>query len=396
MSSWKNYIKPNIGLLYYKRIYREKEIARIVDINKNNELEIVIPSADKTTPFDTFYNDLYQMTADNFEQIVNNAITAKFLLRTTYPGLLIGSGYQHETKAKGDFKIGFFFDHTTGQPVIPGSSVKGVLRSLFELDINDGKNFTGSKSVSAIKFICDEIIDSLKPVQEKAFWLNFKATIDETKLNEWKLAIWGDEEKAGSDIFFDAVINIAETGYKTKIFSNDFITPHHRNLLKNPIPIQFLKVLPNVCFEFRFKLEDTDNNLTIENKALLFKHIVISLGIGAKTNVGYGQFRIKNSENKDAISGEKLKYSINDELKEPSLEAERKMTTGSEWIGHIVFNKKDNFIIEIEVDNEKVRLKKKLDKFTGGEPALNKRVLVKFISNYKFGSVSFDASVDDN
>src|SRR5690606_9438219 len=52
-------------------------------------------------------------------------------LYTTYPGLLIGSGYQHESGGENEFKIGFFFDYTTGLPQIPGSSVKGVLRSSF-------------------------------------------------------------------------------------------------------------------------------------------------------------------------------------------------------------------------------------------------------------------------
>ncbi|MBK8110496.1 MAG: hypothetical protein IPK46_09285 [Saprospiraceae bacterium] len=58
-------------------------------------------------------------------------------LQTTYPGLLIGSGYTHEfdfpeeDDKKEAFKIGFFFDHITGLPCIPGHSVKGVLRSAF-------------------------------------------------------------------------------------------------------------------------------------------------------------------------------------------------------------------------------------------------------------------------
>jgi len=77
-------------------------------------------------------------TVKNYFNIVD--IIQSFELTTIYPGLLIGAGYSHpalkEIKKSdrdevGDFQLGFFFDHTTGLPVIPGSSVKGVLKSVF-------------------------------------------------------------------------------------------------------------------------------------------------------------------------------------------------------------------------------------------------------------------------
>ena len=49
----------------------------------------------------------------------------------TYPGLLAGIGYPHDSQVKGPIDGGFFFDYVTGLPVIPGSTLKGVLRSCF-------------------------------------------------------------------------------------------------------------------------------------------------------------------------------------------------------------------------------------------------------------------------
>jgi len=46
--------------------------------------------------------------------------------------LLVGSGYNHpKLDGDEDYQLGFFFDHTTGMPLIPSSSIKGVIRSLF-------------------------------------------------------------------------------------------------------------------------------------------------------------------------------------------------------------------------------------------------------------------------
>jgi CRISPR-associated protein Cmr6 len=72
-----------------------------------------------------------------------------------------------------------------------------------------------------------------------------------------------------------------------KFLDSDFITPH-KDEFKDPIPLQFLKVLPGVTFCFQFILRD--GKLEKGKKLDLFKRILLDLGIGAKTNVGYGKF----------------------------------------------------------------------------------------------------------
>ena len=223
-------------------------------------------------------------------------------LYTTYPGLLIGSGYSHSTKAVGDSSIGFYFDHTTGLPVIPGSSVKGVLRSLFELDIKEKKEFTGPKSLKAIQFIIQEILNYEKNNLDLQ---NILQELDEKKLSLIKQEIFGAQDDEGKDMFFDAVIDFENTR-SGKFMGSDFITPHQPKLLKNPTPIQFIKVLPNIGFKFRFTLKDSPN-CTSDLKKLIFKHILLTLGIGAKTNVGYGQFittETHDENNKNKIESE--------------------------------------------------------------------------------------------
>ena len=72
------------------------------------------------------------------------------------------------------------------------------------------------------------------------------------------------------------------------------MTPHKGEVLKNPIPIKFMKILPEVAIRFQFKLEDcTINGITISalQKNELFRLILKRFGIGAKTNVGFGRLK---------------------------------------------------------------------------------------------------------
>jgi CRISPR-associated protein Cmr6 len=280
-----NYDAPNLGLLFYKRIYGERDVKRLIRI-ENDILKINIDKNAKTTIFDKYYEALTRFQTDHYTQISNPAKSEYFHLKTTYPGLLIGGGYTHDTGAKGDFKIGFFFDHTSGQPIIPGSSVKGVLRSVFELDTNDdGKKFTGEKYVSAFNFFLKE-----------AQIFNIDITEPEI-IRNFKREIFGSKKKPGIDIFFDAVIDITRSGSK-RIVSTDFITPHKHmgtprrpelDQFSNPTPLMLLKVTPQIYFEFRFKLTDSEL-MNVPSKLKFFEAILKTLGIGAKTNVGYGQF----------------------------------------------------------------------------------------------------------
>lgn len=195
--------------------------------------------------------------------------TAKntFCLKTVYPGLLVGTGYAHGISDDEDFKIGFSFDYVTGQPYIPGSSVKGIIKSLFSSHP-------------------EVIAEMLKRDKETVSCL--------------KDSVFVDDDENGRDIFLDAVIKHGDKA--GRVLANDYITPHV-SPTKNPKPIKLLKVLPDVVFEFRFILKDTvvqsnsgEFSLTAKEKEELFKSILCEFGAGAKTNVGYGNLTDASSE----------------------------------------------------------------------------------------------------
>jgi CRISPR-associated protein Cmr6 len=89
------------------------------------------------------------------------------------------------------------------------------------------------------------------------------------------------------DIFHDAYFS--KSNAKGLFLGTDYITPHKDNPLKNPQPIKFLKILPEVEITFRFELRD--EIIKAMDKFKLFRQILLDFGVGAKTNVGYGQLR---------------------------------------------------------------------------------------------------------
>lgn len=209
-------------------------------------------------------------------------VDTKFILTTTYPGLLTGSGYSHpalhtveknDKKDESDFQLGFFFDHTTGMPVIPGSSVKGILKSVFPK-----KSFTfPDQKLEYIQEITKEITK-----KDGSF-------INQTNCER----IFFGESPKRKHIFCDAYIE--EIPRDGKIFEDDYITPHKKGIFKEPNPIRFLKIAPEIKITFQFVLHDyTDENgrpLLLKNDiAQIFKQIILDFGIGAKRNVGYGNF----------------------------------------------------------------------------------------------------------
>lgn len=173
-----------------------------------------------------------------------------FRLETAYPGMILGSGNPHGVHmTDNDVNMGFSFDFVTGQPYIPGSSVKGVLRSCFEQYPDVVRELTG----------CAD--------------LDMKALVQE--LFE------------GDDVFLDAVICRGDV--RGRLIGEDYITPHP-DPLKDPKPIHMIKIMPGVGLEFRFipKLQEDTDMISAESKVKLYKVLLKLFGVGAKTNVGYG------------------------------------------------------------------------------------------------------------
>ena len=94
------------------------------------------------------------------------------------------------------------------------------------------------------------------------------------------------------DIFHDAFPK-ESTDEKGAFLGPDFITPHKHprtgrlDVFTEPVPIQFLKIMPEVTIGFQFDLKS--GLLDAEAKLTLFAHLLQLKGVGAKTNVGYGR-----------------------------------------------------------------------------------------------------------
>lgn len=203
---------------------------------------------------------------------------SSFYMKTTYPGLLMGIGYSHETEKATNtaVKLGFSFDYVTGQPYIPGSSVKGVLRSVFH-------DPAVIKEILTTLFVDRKDEINANGAIQKIESAIFGRSIDTAS---------NDDVPGGQDVFLDAVISC---GDKDKhVLGMDNIAPHgdKDDVTTEPNPIQFLKVRPNVILDFRFLLHDStiDGTLsfTKKDKEKLFRTLIELFGVGAKTNVGYG------------------------------------------------------------------------------------------------------------
>ena len=283
----------NIGWLFYKDYFRD---------NKGNYL---------------YRNNA--TTKELIEQKTENILNQKLVklsplpleeyldMTTIYPGLLIGSGYQHEIGGvDSEFQLGFFFDYTTGMPIISGSSVKGVLRSAF-------------KDKEYIKELLEDHDIDISKLEIEIFGSNNS----------------DNEVEKGQDIFFDAFI-IKSNNINETFLDDDYITPHHNDPYKDPIPLRFLKVSPNVTFRFYFKLHD--GVITREEKLLLFDKILQDFGVGAKTNVGYGQFTSDNET--------RIKELIKQKRKQLDKEAEEQRIQSLSPIDKI-FEINDNDVVKI-------------------------------------------------
>jgi CRISPR-associated protein Cmr6 len=235
----------NLGWLFYKGYYRnltnDDYLFMLLSKDEKKRRENEVKTLDDKIDKNVFKVLNQTVTLDDDEMLGNT----HFKATTTYPGLILGSGNAHELPdVKGQAILGFSFDYTSGLPIIAGSSVKGVIRSAFK-HWEYIAEYTSLTTKEEVESLDEEIFDN-------------------------------------GDVFFDAVVTS-----NGKILGDDYITPHG-DALKNPIPLRFIKVLPNVSFRFDFELKD--GVLTKEEKTILFAEILSDLGIGAKTNVGYGKF----------------------------------------------------------------------------------------------------------
>jgi len=342
--------KQNLGWLYYKEMYAKGDDSR--HIQECFEKLLQINAKDESLGF-----------------------AQSFTLKSTYPGLIIGSGYTHGISNDEDSKIGFYFDFTSGLPTLPGSSVKGVLRSLF--GYGDKAQDKEQKHTFIRDILQKEHLDVKQLAQEI-----FEGVKDGKPISIYE-----------RDKFYEARIVKSAGG----ILQEDYITPH-KQMLKNPLPIKIIKVRGGTTFEFAFELHDTNIDgvdISADEKLLLFFELLQYNGMGAKTNVGYGQFEAKDSKKLEAEK--KLKIdAIKEEQKRKQQEFEKQQQeerlkealqsadTTAKKIELAIKNIKDNkdihaLISDFELtDDDKVELCVIVEKKIGPKPAPKNKASVKW------------------
>lgn len=222
-------------------------------------------------------------------EVLKSADYSVVNMRVQASGLLIGSGLAHGLPgSEEDVKTGLQFDYTSGLPVIPGSSVKGVIRSAFPT-IKEDKGQSNEADAEKLNYIKSLIAD----IPE----------FSSLRFEDKDILELGNQMFNHGDVFADALL----VGYGTRkkqqgsveqVLAEDYITPHTGGPLAQPVPIKIVKVAPGVTFAFCFKFSETkigSEKVDAKMKKALCSAILQDLGVGAKTNVGYGVLKeVKN------------------------------------------------------------------------------------------------------
>ncbi len=309
----------NLGWLFYKDYFRGLDYGDLSHERNSTLIKEKVETLTKQT-----------VTFDSSEMLGNT----HFKATTTYPGLILGSGNAHELPSiEGQAILGFAFDYTSGLPVIAGSSIKGVLRSAF-------------KHTEYIQELLEDETFDVKALESEIF--------------------------DNGDTFFDAVV----VGAGTNLLGDDYLAPHGEDTLKNPIPLRFIKVMPNVTFRFDFEL--TSGILSKSKKYELFRTILEDLGLGAKTNVGYGKFSNFAKEQTEEEAELERKEREEDRLKE--LKQSNSLEELEQFKRDFPHNEEIDTIIEEYKESEKKRdIQRAFDNLDKN----NKRYVDSFIKKYK-------------
>ncbi|MGC9113171.1 type III-B CRISPR module RAMP protein Cmr6 [Acidilobus sp.] len=192
------------------------------------------------------------------------------------------------------FEVGMHWDQVLDLPYVPGSSIKGVMRSSL-LDLCLERYHAQSDSLAK----CVNAVLSLFGSGEKFFEADF------FKLKDFKVS-----PRVGSLVVSNAYPVALQDG---RLLEGDIINPHYyrnNDVVKNeylvmPNPVVHLAVRGGTTFRFVIGVEDLKNadelanvifNRSVRSSvelALLSLAYALGQGVGARTSKGYGVFNIE-------------------------------------------------------------------------------------------------------
>lgn len=211
-----------------------------------------------------------------------------FFMQVQYPGMLTGmalfNGPEGDDEAGVDkLDGGITLDTVTGLPYLPGSTVKGILRTPFK----ENPEFIVALIQSLFQNVWPEpwSIDEVLELETKVFG----------NRNRDRESIAEEVVLQGCDAFLDAFPVFAQP--QKLLEAETFAVPKPDTKigweqLKQANILSFLKIRPGVVFEFRFLGEDIEltsgRKITIKHRRQMYIKILELMGAGAKTNSGYG------------------------------------------------------------------------------------------------------------
>lgn len=177
-------------------------------------------------------------------------------------------------------EVGIRLHHTYGMPLLPASALKGLCRRVARLLRHDSK-------------LSDEAIDALFGYSRNT------------------------QAAAGAVVFYDAWYDPSSMGGKP--FHRDVITVHHPAYygdgntpptdFDDPTPVPFLVIKPGACF---LCVLDAPNRQWAEFAQKMLLWGLENLGVGAKTNAGYGY--LMPLEDAPASTSTRLALQANEEI----------------------------------------------------------------------------------
>ena len=261
--------KEQNNLNVYKRPTIENcalEYSYFLEINndvRSGEWEIEFPRYIQP-PESSLIAELKQRQTEQLLQFAQQGIKLYCIDAPVDWRLVVGLGGEHVQETN------MTFHHIYGNPYIPGSAVKGVLRH---------------------------------------WWLSRDFSDDKGKINENNalkdadfLKVFGSQEQRGKVQFLDAY----PTG--SVQFAIDIMNPHYSKYYnggepptdyQDPIPINFLTV-NETTFRFVFLAKEEEPLDKLKER---FQEALKLKGVGAKTAVGYGYFD-KLTDSTDVITDE--------------------------------------------------------------------------------------------
>ncbi|HLI49721.1 MAG TPA: type III-B CRISPR module RAMP protein Cmr6 [Chthonomonas sp.] len=257
-------------------------------------------------------SEAYKAAFDRWKQAATGQ-KLEITLRFETP-LAIGLGNESP------IEVGFTFHHTYGMPIVPGSALKGLCHRV------------ARRVASLSKEQCQDL--------------------------------FGDTSIASAFVFHDAWYDPNSVGGYP--FHRDVVTTHHPAYYQtqeskwptdfdDPVPVPFLVVRPGACFYFLFEMPSASPQWAAFVESLL-KWGGENLGIGAKTNAGYGRFEVERVGGSKTSSAEELEEwkDVEISVNPSTLEAEVKASDYGTAVTHA--NDKKN--IESLLRPHKEELKK--------------------------------------